>query len=669
MACGTKAAESSFSTVETSSSHSQPSDETSFDLFGYRIGVPNSAKGYILIRNEFESLATDAADTIAANYHSRYKNLEGIMKYADEDAFNLIVEGIEHAVEFLNKMGIYNINFDSFAEEAKELIGSWGCAFGELEDIYNKLNDYKQEQKDYRSMRKGGRGRLVGGGFGVGGAVKGMAMAGTVNATTGMLHSLANAVGNAATSAEVGNKMSRIYNDPATKEALCYGIYEDVFYLHYVLIDFINKNGSQNIPILYSENDYKESKIIYDNILNGNVNNDKLESAVLDMLEKYPLDKRFYKLALDLFGDEDNGLESYAGFFDIEISSIKEAKRREEENEKRLSEILGESARLLDDELCGNNMYHLIKQGMTGDTYKDISEAYSRISNEYTRGKLLLLGGEVDNKVAVKLKNAKDSYAGTKNQQPVALFDNTAFGSAKDGFLITDSCVYVHNMMEKAWSIDINNIESIELNGSEIRLNGQSLNISLIDGKARQEFFEFIQLAVLLIKYCGKISVQNQSKNEPVAPVDVNGTGTAAPKKEKVSGDVTDTIRNIVLSIQNPKIKDYLLVYNESAKANEKIKSALESYAKPSVGEVVHVCFDNTAFGGAKDGFILTNKYIYAHNMWAKTMKIDLQSIHSITVSGSDLKIGNDVIYINMIEKNSREEFRDIVEELVNILK
>lgn len=30
-------------------------------------------------------------------------------------------------------------------------------------------------------------------------------------------------------------------------------------------------------------------------------------------------------------------------------------------------------------------------------------------------------------------------------------------------------------------------------------------------------------------------------------------------------------------------------------------------------------CFDNIVFGGAKDGFILTDKYIYAHNIWGKT--------------------------------------------------
>ena len=60
-----------------------------------------------------------------------------------------------------------------------------------------------------------------------------------------------------------------------------------------------------------------------------------------------------------------------------------------------------------------------------------------------------------------KFKNAIKSYAFGFNLQvetAIALFDDTVFGSAKNGFLLTTTMLYFRNITESAKSIDLGSI-------------------------------------------------------------------------------------------------------------------------------------------------------------------------------------------------------------------
>ena len=64
-----------------------------------------------------------------------------------------------------------------------------------------------------------------------------------------------------------------------------------------------------------------------------------------------------------------------------------------------------------------------------------------------------------------KLRNALISYAeGVQEQDVLVLVDNTVFGSAKDGALLTPTFFYVHNQMQQP--------KSIEIQGSPFRCTG-----------------------------------------------------------------------------------------------------------------------------------------------------------------------------------------------------
>lgn len=88
-----------------------------------------------------------------------------------------------------------------------------------------------------------------------------------------------------------------------------------------------------------------------------------------------------------------------------------------------------------------------------------------------------------------------------------------------------------------------------------------------------------------------------------------------------------------------------------SSKAKRKIDSAIEEYARTARLERVIFVFDDTVFGGAEDGFLVTDKKIYIHNKFKEATSISLKSITELTAReeehSSEILL-NDGISINL---------------------
>ena len=89
---------------------------------------------------------------------------------------------------------------------------------------------------------------------------------------------------------------------------------------------------------------------------------------------------------------------------------------------------------------------------------------------------------------------------------------------------------------------------------------------------------------------------------------------------------------------------------HKDSKSKEKLRKAKAAYAQNSKDENVICVFDNTLFGGADDGFLVTDKKIYAHNAYAKDIIVipfgEIKSFgiikNSLLINGTiEISIGN----------------------------
>lgn len=211
-----------------------------FTLFGQDIEFSEAADRYI----KWYQAISPAIQGASNDFVSYYENCDNISDVLDGYSKILVSITYDWAIEPLFKtllnIGIYDVNEDNFQDECWDLSGAEKY-FDQIADAYNEIAEGLEDAKSYRAERKASRGRVVGGGFGVGGALKGMATAGAMNAVAGLGHSLVNGIGNIASSIEASSAKKSLYNSNDTMQTLARGVRECIIDIYFAYHDFINE--------------------------------------------------------------------------------------------------------------------------------------------------------------------------------------------------------------------------------------------------------------------------------------------------------------------------------------------------------------------------------------------------------------------------------------------
>lgn len=107
----------------------------------------------------------------------------------------------------------------------------------------------------------------------------------------------------------------------------------------------------------------------------------------------------------------------------------------------------------------------------------------------------------------------------------------------------------------------------------------------------------------------------------------------------------------------------------ENKKNKTKISAACKAYAREAISENVIFVFDDTLFGAADDGFLVTDKKVYVHNMNEDPFKISLAEINSCSIKKALLERrivlnGNAEIQLTSYDRLEAEKMRDLLKEI-----
>lgn len=292
-----------------------------FLLYGYEFYVPEGKEKYNEIRKKFDCLAKNAAKNFGETYKRQNSNIEDVIKKAPEQFAESINEVIEYCVDVLLSNNIFSVDVDTFCNSCGDLFDYWFQIYYKIADEVAELK-YSQEQLDeYRVMRRKLRGKIIGGGFGVSGAIKGMATAGAMNAVIGVGHMLFNGLGKAITSISTASAMNKIFKNPNTFILLRNAVYHTAFSTHLVMVKYLNDNLNEEI-LIPSVEDVKLGQIYANNALKLS-NSDEFIEIILNSIILNPYNDAPYKLLLRRFGDKNSQLDKLAKYFNIKIDSIK----------------------------------------------------------------------------------------------------------------------------------------------------------------------------------------------------------------------------------------------------------------------------------------------------------------------------------------------------------
>ncbi|OUN08455.1 hypothetical protein B5G42_14540 [Flavonifractor sp. An91] len=409
-------------------------------LFGREIPFDSTIEIYYEIRRDFLQMAKENHDEFIEGFYVTYHDMDGLVRDLKGDLSERLGEGISLIDSVLSSLKIFGVTNSEIQTYISEYCDNLGAVVEEITEEYHKILAHQQEMTEYRQMRKASRGRVVGGGFGLSGAVKGMATAGAINMATGALHSIGNAFGEMGTAISASSAKDNLFRRSNIREKIGNALMTVLFYMHYALVDLINAHQSQFHLCSYTGAELAKANKIQSDLMQGNISEYDMEDAVATMLCAFPFSATHYKTAVQVLPGRVSQMADFAAFFGIDIYSIY----------TQLKLAIAPAVQIMQ-EYQGGFLDDLILNDLGYDEFclADIStdmtdalesiEAIFDIANE----EQFYFFPACDAAAASLLKNARDCYATYGQETPLLLYDATLMKSGKSGFLITDKHIYL----------------------------------------------------------------------------------------------------------------------------------------------------------------------------------------------------------------------------------
>lgn len=235
------------------------------NFLGKEICYSENQCNYYRCLHQFQIYAQQAAKEYKS-IHEGYKNYQNFADHCIEDGTGLAERYIDRGMDLILAAGIFTLSKDEFYNECIWSIQSkWIKLFHLLEGVNQKADETIQEAAQRRELRKAARSRLHGVGFGAAGAIGSYALSGGMNALSGLLHSTANAIGNAGTRSEVQKKLNQIYHSEELFEQAKSCVYQGVMAIWDVVLSHLNLQQGDWKSLLIPEEERRKAKAYCEN--------------------------------------------------------------------------------------------------------------------------------------------------------------------------------------------------------------------------------------------------------------------------------------------------------------------------------------------------------------------------------------------------------------------
>lgn len=433
--CGTKAVE--VEPIQDQETTEETEEVLTLSVLGETIQFEGDIDICVWIRQKFEELGDDISREFADRFYSRYRDMDAFIRDFRKDFPGMFKVATNYMNECLSEVNIFGVTEDEILPYAQKYCYRTFLVLHEIEEQYQKIITRQEEMQEYRQFRKDHRGRLVGGGFGLQGAVKGIMTAGAVNMASGAVHSIGNVIGNMGSALSAANAKDNLFKSGIVTD-LAHAIKEDILGVHLMFIDIITARTGIEIPKFTKEDEARADKILTD-LEESLIPRENEKVAIAQMLEIYPFNPAYYRIAIRLYPSELEDLRSIAELFNFDIDKFYlDMKRYVDPAVTILQEYRYELENLLLDDLD----YSEKDMEPLTTNLNDMLGYFDRIFTWANEDGFYFLPDE-DDKAKSKLSGAKSSYAYYGKEKPLILYDSTLGNSGKSGFLVTNKHVYI----------------------------------------------------------------------------------------------------------------------------------------------------------------------------------------------------------------------------------
>ena len=286
-----------------------------FMLFDQTITFTDKQIARAKIHQRFGSYADAAEEITKIAYLNKINSYKDLI--ADNGSIIQIVVNMffEPTMKFIMENKIYDFS-------DKDLLSKFNqenTISEEMEDLLKPFDEIIQANasaQQYREFRKESRGRVVGGGFGFEGAVKGMATAGAMNAAAGIGHSIFNSIGNALDNAAAQDAMNKIFKDENLICEYAEIAYQAVIDIEKIVLELFEKKNLAAPAGIMSDG----GEAIFENLKKGRIPKQEMPQIFIGLIQEAPYGFRIYDWGRNNFPEYKETLTEM-GFLMCHISS------------------------------------------------------------------------------------------------------------------------------------------------------------------------------------------------------------------------------------------------------------------------------------------------------------------------------------------------------------
>ena len=248
-----------------------------------------------------------------SHYYEEWDDASTASDKAYGTFYSLLEEGFLSCKDIALQNGVYDYSPSKIDKYTWTAIRKpFVSAYSNMSSQLNSINSEQKNEELAREIRKENRFRVVGGGFGVTGAVKGMAMAGAINLGTGIAHSAFNVVGDIFSSLSASSARSDLYNRALGQ--LIQGIRESFE----LLLPEIAKIITGKVHV-----DKKKELTIFKHIKDGSFGKDvDLRDPFAEAFYAFPFDEELYVDYIHRFPKEEKKIMAMGKDLGIDIEEI-----------------------------------------------------------------------------------------------------------------------------------------------------------------------------------------------------------------------------------------------------------------------------------------------------------------------------------------------------------
>ena len=264
-----------------------------FSIYGYTLEVTEDLDAYNSYRRQFKQLAEKCAEQAKDEYGHRVHDYSTFMVFFPRIYNTHLSPLIQKAVDILVSEEIWTVTKESFQAEHTKSYHQAADDYGVMVESSNLTVEANQKSvSEIMSFVP----NMVGGGFGLKGAIKGIATAEIFNAVRDGVESSAMKNASNLTREQQAELYSRLNN-----EILFNHVFSDYWNVYDSLVLILNENGHS----LWRQNGEQEQQAnsIYQNLSNPNFPADKRVSAWLTLIKLNPYKPEYYAYAKNAFGE------------------------------------------------------------------------------------------------------------------------------------------------------------------------------------------------------------------------------------------------------------------------------------------------------------------------------------------------------------------------------